>query len=123
MSELLYKAAKSVRFTLYAFRGHREAAGLDTDYLTSDIRELEAGIADYERVKGRENTPRYTHRIRRCKGNRQAWCLIALREDGSEIESYEGFVTNESLDNLLKYAKGLLPTPADVVQIVYEAKV
>ena len=64
----------------------------------------------------------YTHRIRRCNGNRAAWCLIALRDDGSEIESFGGYTTALSIDDLLKHSRGLLPGPDDVVQIVYYAE-
>lgn len=63
--------------------------------------------------------PAHTHRIRRCLGNRAAWCLIALRDDGSEIESYGGSITALSIDDLLRRAGGLLPSPEDVVQVVY----
>ena len=64
----------------------------------------------------------YTHRIRRCEGNKQAWCLVALRDDGSELESYGAVTTALSIDDLLKHSRGLLPTPCDVVQIVYYAE-
>lgn len=64
----------------------------------------------------------YTHRIRRCNGNRAAWCLVALRDDGSEIESFGGYTTALSIDDLLKRARGLLPASDDVVQIVYYAE-
>lgn len=60
-----------------------------------------------------------TLRIRRCEGNKEAWCLIALRDDGTEIYSYGGYTTAMSLDALLKYSRGLLPTPDDLVQIIY----
>lgn len=66
--------------------------------------------------------PKYTHRIRRCEGNKQAWCLVALRADGTELTSYGGFTTSYSLDDLLQHSRGLLPTPDDVVQICYYAK-
>ena len=62
---------------------------------------------------------KYTHRSRHCEGNRSAWCLVALRDDGTEIDSFGGYTTALSLDALLKHAKGLLPGPDDVVQIVY----
>jgi hypothetical protein len=62
---------------------------------------------------------RYTHRIRRCRGNESAWCLVALRDDGTEIESFGGYITAFSIDELLKRSRGLLPTPDDVVQICY----
>jgi hypothetical protein len=64
---------------------------------------------------------KYTHRIRRCKGNKAAWCLIALRDDGTEPESYGSFETAMTIDSLLKHSRGLLPGPDDVVQIVYYA--
>lgn len=63
--------------------------------------------------------PQYTHRIRRCKGNKQAWCLVALRDDGSEITSNGGFCTAMTIDDLLRFSRGLLPASDDVVQIVY----
>ena len=63
---------------------------------------------------------RYTHRIRRCEGNKSAWCLVALRSDGSELTSYGGFTTAYTIDDLLKHSRGLLPTSRDVVQIMYE---
>jgi hypothetical protein len=65
------------------------------------------------------SAPRYTHRIRRCHGNRSAWCLVALRDDGSEMEAYGGSTTALSIDDLLRRSGGLLPSPEDVVQIVY----
>lgn len=65
--------------------------------------------------------PEYTHRIRRCEGNRAAWCLIALRDDGTETDSFGGYTTAMSLDDLLRHAGGLLPASDDVVQIVYYA--
>lgn len=61
----------------------------------------------------------YTHRIRRCRGNRRAWCLVALRDDGTEIDMPGCYVTSLTIDHLLQYAGGLLPSPDDVVQIVY----
>ena len=62
---------------------------------------------------------KYTHRIRRCYGNRKAWRLVALRDDGSEIDTHGAYVTGLTLDGLLSQARGLLPDPSDVVQIVY----
>lgn len=62
---------------------------------------------------------RYTHRIRRCNGNKEAWRLVALREDGTEMVDFGGYTTNHSLDGLLRYSAGLLPDPDDVVQIIY----
>ena len=43
-----------------------------------------------------------THRIRRCKGNRDAFALVTLRLDGSEIETYAEHATALSLDGLLR---------------------
>jgi hypothetical protein len=57
----------------------------------------------------------YTHRIRRCNGNK-SWALVCLREDGSEIGPIQ---TALSIDALLKFSGGYLPSPDDVVQIVY----
>ncbi len=61
----------------------------------------------------------YTHRIRRCEGNPYAWCLVALRDDGTEITSNGGYTTAMSIDSLLQHARGLLPTADDVVHIIY----
>lgn len=69
--------------------------------------------------KATKPAPRYTHRIRRCEGNKAAWCLVALRDDGSELTSYGGFTTSFSIDALLQHSRGLLPTADDVVQIIY----
>ncbi|TIR24009.1 MAG: hypothetical protein E5X34_13215 [Mesorhizobium sp.] len=63
--------------------------------------------------------PGYTHRIRRCNGNREAWCLVALRDDGTEMEVFGSYTTAMSIDGLLRHSRGLLPAPEDVVQIVY----
>jgi hypothetical protein len=65
---------------------------------------------------------KYTHRIRRCKGNHAAWLLVALRDDGSEIDTFGGYTTAMSIDALLKHSRGLLPGPDDVVQIIYLAE-
>lgn len=64
---------------------------------------------------------KFTHRIRRCNGNKAAWMLVALRDDGSEIDSYGGYTTALSIDALLKYAGGLLPQPGDLIELVYYA--
>lgn len=61
----------------------------------------------------------YTHRIRRCKGNRNAWCLVALRDDGTEIDGNGDSITAMTIDDLLRRSRGLLPSSDDVVQIVY----
>jgi hypothetical protein len=66
-----------------------------------------------------EPKPRYTHRIRRCDGNRDAWLLVVLDDNGREIESHGGYTTALSIDSLLRHSGGLLPQPGDVVEIVY----
>lgn len=63
----------------------------------------------------------YTHRIRRCKGNTSAWCLVALRSDGTELEVSGARKTALSIDDLLRHAEGLRPSSNDVVQIIYDA--
>ena len=60
---------------------------------------------------------KYTHRIRRCSGNKKAWLLVALDDNGREIDM--ACTTAMSLDDLLRHAKGLLPEADDVVQIIY----
>ena len=64
---------------------------------------------------------KYTHRIRRCNGNRAMWCLVALRDDGNEHDVSCAYTTAPTIDALLKFSRGLLPGPDDVVQIVYYA--
>lgn len=61
---------------------------------------------------------RYTHRIRRCHGNRSAWCLIKLRNDGTEMQSHGGFTTAMTIDALLRHGRS--PSANDVVQIIYD---
>lgn len=61
-----------------------------------------------------------THRIRRCRGNTSAWCLVALRDDGTESDI--SYTTSNTLDGLLKHAKGLLPERGDLVEILYYAE-
>jgi hypothetical protein len=65
--------------------------------------------------------PRFTHRIRRCNGNKAAWMLVALRDDGTEIDSHGGYTTALSIDALLKHAGGLLPEPGDLIELAYYA--
>jgi hypothetical protein len=63
--------------------------------------------------------PRYTHRIRRCNGNRDAWMLVALDDKGAEMQGRGYWTTAMSIDTLLRDCGGLLPQPGDVVEIVY----
>lgn len=62
---------------------------------------------------------KYTHRIRRCVGNKQAWLLVALRDDGTEMLTHGAFTTAMTLDGLLRHAKGLLPDAEDCIQLIY----
>lgn len=62
-----------------------------------------------------------THRIRRCAGNRKAWCLVALRDDGTELDTFGGFTTAMTIDDLLRRSGGLLPGPGDLIELVYYA--
>lgn len=66
--------------------------------------------------------PRYTHRIRRCNGNKNAWLLVCLDDNGREMQSHGSYTTALSIDSLLRHAGGLLPAPGDVVEIVYYAE-
>lgn len=58
-------------------------------------------------------------RIRRCEGNKAAWCLVALREDGTEIDSFGGYTTAMSLDALLAHAGHLKPQHRQTVELVW----
>lgn len=62
--------------------------------------------------------PPRSFRIRRCNGNKAAWCLIQLRPDGTEIDSYGGYTTSMSLDSLLARAAHLTPAAGDRVELV-----
>jgi hypothetical protein len=44
----------------------------------------------------------FTHRIRRCKSNPDAFALVTLRLDGTEIEAYPEGTTALSVDGLLR---------------------
>lgn len=58
------------------------------------------------------------YRIGRCNGNRAAWLLCRLRDDGSESHSFGSYTTALSLDALLQRAGHLTPQPGDVVELV-----
>ena len=62
---------------------------------------------------------RPTHRIRRCNGNREAWLLVVLRDDGSELESFGSYTTGMSIDSLLREQAGRLFLPGDTIELVY----
>lgn len=64
---------------------------------------------------------KYTHRIRRCEGNKAAWLLVALDDSGNERTSYGTYTTAMTIDDLLRFSRGLLPDAEDVVQIIYYA--
>lgn len=57
-------------------------------------------------------------RIWPCGGSASCWCLIELRNDGSEIDSNGAYTTSYSLDNLLKRAGYLQPQLGDSVELV-----
>lgn len=57
-------------------------------------------------------------RIRPCDGSKNCWCLVALKADGSESQSYGSYTTAYSLDALLKRAGHLTPRPGDHVEFV-----
>lgn len=61
----------------------------------------------------------FTHRIRRCEGNRNAWTLVMLRADGTECLAYGSYTTAPTIDALLAHARHLTPGPDDRVELVY----
>jgi hypothetical protein len=61
----------------------------------------------------------YTHRIRRCHGNKDAWILVCLNDDGEEMEPFGSYTTALTIDDLLRHSGGLLPADDDLVQIIY----
>ncbi|MCV9960754.1 hypothetical protein OIU34_02480 [Pararhizobium sp. BT-229] len=62
------------------------------------------------------------YRIRRCTGNRDAWCLIRLRDDGTESNAYGSYSTAMSLDTLLSRAGHLTPRKGDSVELAVLTK-
>lgn len=79
------------------------------------VRTVQVSLAATEPPK----RPKY--RIRRCNGNRDAWMIAALREDGSEIDSYGGWTTAYSIDALVKGTPGnshLVPKPGEIVEFM-----
>lgn len=58
-------------------------------------------------------------RIRRCEGNKSAWCLVALRADGTEIGSFGGSTTALSIDAVLERAGHLAPKHGQTVELVW----
>lgn len=40
-------------------------------------------------------------RIRRCDGNKAAWLLVAINNDGTEADSFGSYTTAMSIDGLL----------------------
>jgi hypothetical protein len=55
-------------------------------------------------------------RIRRCKGNPNAWLLCRLRPDGSESDSFGSYTTALTLDMLI--AKADLPPGTHVETVL-----
>jgi hypothetical protein len=43
----------------------------------------------------------YKYKMRRCHGNKSAWCLVALKENGQEFEHAFSSITAYSVDALL----------------------
>lgn len=73
--------------------------------------------------KGRTRKPTEPNvrrlRIRRCQGNRDCWCIVSIRQNGTEVDSYGGFITGYSLDALIAGgALNLTPRAGDVVEFV-----
>ena len=61
------------------------------------------------------------YRIKRCKGNRSAWAMLTLREDGTELDVAFSYVTGFSLDALLSRGERELGLkPGDKIELVYE---
>lgn len=58
-------------------------------------------------------------RIRRCNGNKNAWLLCFLRDDGTESDSYGSFTTSYSVDSLLRDSPAhIRPAPDDKVELL-----
>lgn len=65
--------------------------------------------------------PKY--RIRHCDGNREAWMIVALRPDGTEIDSFGGWTTSYSVDTLLRgfgltNSGHLSPKPGELIELI-----
>jgi hypothetical protein len=48
----------------------------------------------------------FRYRIRRCDGNRKAWCLVTMRSDGTEHDVAFSYVTGMTIDGLLSTPLG-----------------
>lgn len=104
MKPNLLPQLKSCRLMLLAYLGYRDKiAARDMNgpvapftELLDLIRDTEAAIAIAE-----DRGDARSYRIRRCNGNRAAWLLVALRPDGTEIESHGASITALSLDALV----------------------
>jgi hypothetical protein len=60
--------------------------------------------------------PASKYRTRRRNGNKNPWCLIALHDDGSEIDPYYAAATALSLDTLVARTHDLVHgKPVDLV--------
>ena len=57
-------------------------------------------------------------RIRRCQGNRSAWCLVRVNADGVEADSFGSYTTSYSLDALIAHAGHLAPRAGDKVELI-----
>ena len=58
-----------------------------------------------------------TYRIRRCTGNQDAFFLVPLRDDGSEIEMFLSGSTAFSLDALIERNRETLAGPDTRVEL------
>lgn len=61
-------------------------------------------------------------RIRRCNGNREAWILVTIRDDGKESDVYGSFITALSIDGLFLNPRGkhLRPPPGQPIELLWE---
>lgn len=69
-------------------------------------------------AKAKNSEAPRAYRIRRCKGNQSAWCLISLRTDGTEIDSHGGYKTGLSFDSLFANPHSPHPRSGDKIEVV-----
>lgn len=110
----LLRPLRSALLMLRAWEAQRENMKLGPHpELAECVRDTEAAVTMAE-----DRGEVQSYRIRHCEGNKAAWCLVRLRPDGSEIDSYGGFTTAMSLDSLLAHAGHLTPKPGDDVEFI-----
>jgi hypothetical protein len=82
-----------------------------------DLDEAREVAQQYADQYDRDHAPR-KFRVRRCEGNKSCWLLVRLRDDGTEIDSYGGWITGQ-LDTLLRIApEHLRPRVCDTIDWV-----